>query len=718
MPYIPASNYLFLFNCQTPPPPPPHSTGSPNQQPIYTYCADLLALDSYYNPSPPILPDYLRNITTPLDADVWAEQLKAHPDPAFTQYIVEGIRHGFRIGFSHTCLCSPAPSNHPSASEHPEVISERLTAETSKGRLIGPLDPTQFPFVQISSLGAVPKKHSENKWRLILDLSHPKASSVNDGISRDLCSLTYMRVDDVVHKVLSMGRGALLAKIDIENAFRNVPVHPHDRYLLGMKWNDQLFIDTVLPFGLRSAPKIFNALADALQWIARNLGVSYLEHFLDDYITGGAPGTEECNNNLLLLVAICAMLNIPLAVTKREGPSTCLTFLGIIIDTVNLELRLPTEKLHRLQALLEKWIRYKCCKKKDLESLVGYLQDASRVVHSGRTFTRRLIDLLKSARHRTANSFSRLNAEARSDIFWWHSFIQHWNGISMMVASRKCNPDVILTSDASGSWGCGAFYAGDWFQHQWSPHTINYTITAKELLPIVMAAAIWGPHWANKSVLCRCDNEAVVCILNTGTSRDPTVMGLMRCLHFIAAKFNMLISAVHLAGTRNTLADALSRNNLPLFFKHYPQANHKPSTIPYNLLDLLVLSKPDWTSPLWNRTFSSIFSQHSPAAPCAHTPPATAATWSSAPTTTSSPIPLMRIPSVNLWPTLGSNTSSTKQLNAISLASDSFTLFKPTPILSSRTCPGSTMSYEESKPKRQKLISHHANAYQSPQRFY
>ncbi len=217
----------------------------------YAYTANLLALDRHLNPLPPALPDFLSVITTPLNIRAWSTYLGAHPDKAFSNYIIQGITHGF----SHqTHKCISAVSNHPSAREHPSVISDALEAEVAKGRLVGPLDPTHFPFVQISSLGAVPKKHTQNKWRLILDLSHPKNTSVNDGIDRTICSLSYMKVDDVVQKILSLGKGCQLAKIDIESAFRNVPVHPHDRHLLGMKWNDQLYIDTVLPFGLRSAP--------------------------------------------------------------------------------------------------------------------------------------------------------------------------------------------------------------------------------------------------------------------------------------------------------------------------------------------------------------------------------------------------------------------------------------------------------------------------------
>ena len=74
-------------------------------------------------------------------------------------------------------------------------------------------------------------------------------------------------MDDAVKLILALGKGTKLAKFDIQSAYRIVPVHPTDRYLLGMMWNGQLYMDTALPFGLRSAPKIFTVVADALQFI-------------------------------------------------------------------------------------------------------------------------------------------------------------------------------------------------------------------------------------------------------------------------------------------------------------------------------------------------------------------------------------------------------------------------------------------------------------------
>ena len=133
--------------------------------------------------------------------------------------------------------------------------------------------------VQINRFGVREKKSQPGKWRLIVDLSHPDGQSVNGGISSELCSFTYAKVDDVVQRLVELGPGAMMAKIDVKSAYRIVPVHPDDRHLLGMSWHGSVYIDTALPFGLRSAPKIFTALADALQWIAENSGVSNLWHY-------------------------------------------------------------------------------------------------------------------------------------------------------------------------------------------------------------------------------------------------------------------------------------------------------------------------------------------------------------------------------------------------------------------------------------------------------
>ena len=179
---------------------------------------------------------------------------------------------------------------------------------------------------------------------------------MNDGIPKHICSLSYCTVDDAIAKILETGPDTLLAKLDMKNAFRLLPVHPADRHLLAMEWNNQVYIDTCLPFGLRSAPKLFTILADLLSWIAIDKGVSFSMHYLDDFLTIGPPGAHTYQHNLETIQQICTDLGILLTLEKVEGPTTSLIFLGILLDTHCMEIRLPEDKLHLIQKELSAWL--------------------------------------------------------------------------------------------------------------------------------------------------------------------------------------------------------------------------------------------------------------------------------------------------------------------------------------------------------------------------
>ena len=143
-----------------------------------------------------------------------------------------------------------------------------------------------------------------------------------------------------------------MAKMDIRSAYQNVPVHPDDHWLMGLTWRNSVFIDTVLPFGLRSAPKIFNTLTDGLEWVVRQEGVTEINHYLNDFLVMGAPGSTECEASLVKLLGSMQQLGFPIVEEKVKGPSTKITFLGIEIDSEVLVLRLPPVKLLALKECL------------------------------------------------------------------------------------------------------------------------------------------------------------------------------------------------------------------------------------------------------------------------------------------------------------------------------------------------------------------------------
>ena len=457
----------------------------------------------------------------------------------------------------------------------------------------------------------IPKPHQPGKWRLITDLSAPRGNSVNDGIYKEWCSLTYASVDEVVERVWHLGRGALLAKFDIASAYQVVPIHPDDRRLLGMVWKGDLYIDGALPFGLRSAPKIFTALADGLLWCMGKHGIAESLHYLDDFLVMGKGSSDQCSDALQISLALCSKLGFPIADHKVEGPSSCLPFLGILIDTQKFILQLPQDKVERLKSLIHQWEGRRSCTKRDLLSLIGHLSHACRVVQAGRTFLRRMIDL--SVIPKELHHWVRLNKGFQSDLHWWAVFLESWNGMSMFGGVVRQTPSATVTSDASGSWGCGAFSnTGAWFQFQWPPSWSDIHITPKELLPIIVACAVWGHVWKGMTVRCLCDNAAVVAIIRSGSARDPTTMHLMRCLFFFTAAHQLRLAPLHLPGRENVAADHLSRNALQSFLQLVPSAESAPTPLPDPLMQALVRHRPDWTSQAWRDVLRSTLPMGSP----------------------------------------------------------------------------------------------------------
>ena len=572
----------------------------------YSYMKELVVLDSCRPGPSEVVPDTLRAalaaVRTPLRVAEWGRALRGHPDREFVDYLLDGMSQGFRIGFNRAFgHLKSAKRNMVSASAEPAVIEAYLAKKRAAGRVVGPLvaeGDLAASCIHTSRFGVIPKPHQPGKWRLIVDLSHPKGHSVNDGVDPGLCSLTYASVDAAAAMVLAVGRGAVLAKLDIASAYRIVPVHPDDRPLLGMRWNGSLYVDTALPFGLRSAPKLFTAVADGLEWILKDNGGCSSIHYLDDYLFVGTPGSGECRESLRKAESMCERLGVPLALEKREGPAHVLVFLGVVIDTLKLELRLPEGKLQRLTSLVGEWLPRRSCTKKELLSLIGHLQHASRIVRPGRPFLRRMIDL--SAAAHELHHHIRLRGEFKSDLQWWAMFMGRWNGMSMMSSLGRATPEIVLTSDASGTWGCGAFLSsGEWFQCEWRGAWQDVHITAKELLPIVLACAMWAREWKGKVVKCLCDNAAVVAIVRSGRSKHPLVMHLMRSLSLFTAGYNVGLLVEHFPGRENVAADALSRGNRDLFFQQVPSSTKEPTAIPEVLLDVLVNHQPDWTSRTW-----------------------------------------------------------------------------------------------------------------------
>uniref|UniRef100_A0A1X7U058 Uncharacterized protein n=1 Tax=Amphimedon queenslandica TaxID=400682 RepID=A0A1X7U058_AMPQE len=195
------------------------------------------------------------------------------------------------------------------------------------------------------------------------------------------------------------------------------------------------------------------------------------------------------------------------------------------------------------------------------------------------------------------NQKVRLNVLCDGDVLWWQEFLLAWNGISFFPRG-PLRP--MIYSDSSGCWECEAFVSrfAEWLQVQWSASSMDVPIAGKKLVPIVAGFAVQCSIWSGGSVQIYCDNMAVMQRLNAGSAREP-LFNHLRVFVMLLAHLEVSLLADHIAGVQNSEADALSRNNAPLFFSICPQALRSPTVVP-ELIKIVFLGREGfWALKAW-----------------------------------------------------------------------------------------------------------------------
>ena len=520
-------------------------------------------------PSKPNGPGLLPTPVKPKKLVLW---LEGHP-------LAQKVLSYFTVGCSLKASMTeppPLPRNHKSARRNAQLVSAKIDKELAAGRLAGPFQLPPFSRFVVSPLGLVPKK--DGGQRLIHDLSFPRGNSVNSTIDHADATVCYASLDEAIQSILSLGTSAFLAKTDIASAFRIIPVSPDDYYLLGMEWQGHLYFDRCLPMGCASSCRIFSEFSSAIKWAAKTrLGIPHMVCVLDDFLLL-ASSRQVCQQNLDKFLGMCREVGIPMAEEKTFPPAQTMSFLGIELDVVKMEARLPADKLIKCEALVAAALRASRFSLRELQSLIGSLNFACRVVSPGRAFLRRLINLTIG---KTSPYYRiRLTSEAKADLMAWSLFLQSFNGTCFFHQSPWQHSDSFhFYSDASKQ-GFGAVFGSHWLYGQFPQNWQSYDIWILELYALVVAFVTWQSHLSNQKLTFHCDNLNIVQVLNSCSSPNPIVMVLVRFLVVSAMRANCKFRAVHVPGARNKLSDYLSRFQVGKFIEAFPVADRDPTPVP------------------------------------------------------------------------------------------------------------------------------------------
>ena len=460
--------------------------------------------------------------------------------------VVNWLEFGFSISYEASMNPRPNKNNHKGAVDFPVHIDEYLHKEIEMGAIMGPFSiPPFVNRIGISPMSSRPKKDSMDR-RIILDLSFPPGFSVNDGISAEFycgefMNLKYPNIDTMAQRIMELGPGCKIWKIDMSRYFRQLPLCPGDYSLIGVRWKGLLYFDKSVPMGLRSAAYCAQRVSSAIVYIHVNMGY-WSTNYLDDF--GGAENDSKAWRSFLALRELLKSLGAAEAVNKAVPPTTRMDFLGNTFDTIKFTIEVSENRKRELIEILDSWTQKIDYSKKELQSLIGKLSFITNCVCAGRIFLCRLLQCLRDMKN---TNRQKVEAELLKDIKWWQTFLPTFQGSDILWLQDCKAIDRNLATDASLT-GAGGKCNNEVFHARFLAELLAEIthISQLELITVVIAVTLWKSKLKGKVVRLSVDNMACVHVINAGNSKDKIMLRYLRQLAWVCAENSILVKAVHI----------------------------------------------------------------------------------------------------------------------------------------------------------------------------
>lgn len=347
-----------------------------------------------------------------------------------------------------------------------------------------------------------------------------------------------------------------MASIDLKDAYLSVAIWEEHRKYLRFPWRKKVYEFQCLPFGLSSAPRVFTKLLKPVLAHLRQQGIRLIM-YLDDMLVM-AQSRTALEKQLIQIISLLETLGFVVNREKSQlQPTQSIQYLGFLIDSQQMKILLTEEKIGHLSAACKMVRQQGFLSARELARLIGKLTATLPAIFPAPLWYREL-QRLKNQALRSSHSFETsvlLTQEALLELDWWSSKMSLVNGKNI----RTQEPDMVMETDASMlGWGAvcnGTRTGGLWSQVERRNH-INYL----ELLAATFAVKAFTKNKSNLHLLLRMDNRTAICYVNhMGGTHSPLMSKLAIQLWQWCLERNLSLSAVHLPGTSNCVADEESR---------------------------------------------------------------------------------------------------------------------------------------------------------------
>lgn len=454
-----------------------------------------------------------------------------------SQFATNVSRHGARLGF----LTTP-PKNRPIYNRgSPELTAEVRELET-KGAIERVNREDIHYFSPFFGLEQGPK------LRPILN-----ASQLNKHLSPPHYKMEGLHTLEEL-----LEPGDWMSKLDIKDAYLQVPVAPSDRKYLGFQWEDKYYRFKVLPFGTATSPSLFcRLLKFPIRWL-REKGVR-LVWYIDDLIILGRSREETIQHGRAvahLLQHLGFLLNWKK--TTVEEPTQQVEFLGTLVNSQEMTFTVPKDKAKNIRRAISLLIHNPTnipCRR--LASAIGMIQATRWAFPPALMLTRFTQRILQTAVDKSGwtGTIPQLSTEARDELIWVHQ-----NMLSFPTTIQPAPPSVILTTDASKTgWGAtlGELTAHGFWNSSESRQSSNW----REMQGVVRAVRYFASRIQGQSVIIRTDNTTTKWNLQRMNSRSRELLLLVKAFWELCREWEIRPQFQHIAGKLNQTADSLSRKN-------------------------------------------------------------------------------------------------------------------------------------------------------------